>query len=94
MVFGVGLGNFAIIEGKMNPVRGLFPRMFADLGLVGFILFSLFIINNIGPLFNVFEKKRSRKLLSLCICMGIIQMAFFFNGALSLIYFWVLLSLA
>lgn len=96
IVFGVGWGNFAIIEGEINPVRGLFPRALADVGILGLLLMLSFLFVHIYPLFSLKTRQYTltNKLLSMSILVGLIQMSFFFNHAFSLAYFWFFLALS
>jgi hypothetical protein len=95
-LFGVGLGNFASIEGEINPVRGLLPRMFADAGVVGLTLFFGFLSSHLFPVFlrkYRCTEKIIYKYQVMGICLGLLQMIFFFNGGLYFIYFWFFLGM-
>ncbi len=99
-IFGVGLGNFAIINtpGMIMPVRGLFPRFLADTGIIGFALLILFLLYHAASgIFNRADANGAqtlfKKYLLLSFLCGLIHMSFFYNGGFNLIYFWFFLAL-
>jgi hypothetical protein len=94
ILFGVGIGNYAAIN-EMDPVRGLLPRMFADTGLIGMCLVIAFIVSHFLYSFKIRKisyLNRIKILTSFSIYLGFIQMVFFFNGGIYLMYFWILLA--
>jgi O-antigen ligase len=107
LLFGTGTYSFATImgDGSYDPhtnlwIGNLFITLLHDYGIVGFFLFSLFFISVVftsirlvRQKYNNIESEDKWMLLSLCLSVISIYIAFFFTTGFSLSYSWIFLGM-
>ena len=102
-LFGMGFGNAVTVlrrQGEIAHIRGLLPSLFADTGLMGVFLFSMFLFRHVHEsLKNGKRMLENRNNILVRYCGGallcsFIQMSFLYKGGIHLTYFWFFLALA